>query len=224
MSGLLLSRETVDTVLRLITALVLEAIPTGAGAGVTLVDPQGHKTSAAATDPLVERADALQYELGEGPCLAAWAGRSVVRVDDVASDHRWPRWAGQAQGLGLLAALSAPLVAGDTSLGAMKIYSTAEAGAFDSHAERLLTMFAAQAAILVSNIQSQESARRMSEQLKTALRGRDVIGQAKGILMSSREVDSDTAFALLASMSRRENKKLQDVAADLVNATGRRRR
>ena len=63
MAGLLLSQETVDTVLHLITTLAVEAVPKAAGAGVTLVSGRGERASAAATDTFVERADALQYEL-----------------------------------------------------------------------------------------------------------------------------------------------------------------
>jgi GAF domain-containing protein len=224
MSGLLLSQETVGTVLRLVTALALDTIPAADGAGVTLVDGHGRKTTSAATDPLVERADDLQYELDEGPCLAAWAVRTLVRVDDIATERRWPRWAGRAAELGLRAALSAPLVAGDASLGAIKVYATTAGQPFDARAERVLTLFAAQAAILLANVQSQADARRVSEHLKAALRGRDLISQAKGVLMGSRGVDADTAFALLASAAQRENKKLRDVAAELVESTSRRRR
>src|SRR3954468_17217299 len=79
MSGLLLSQETVDTVLGLITSLAAETVPGSGGPGVPPGDEGGHRTAGAATDPLVERADALQYELDEGPCLAAAAVRQVVR-------------------------------------------------------------------------------------------------------------------------------------------------
>src|SRR4051794_24970297 len=92
MSGLLLSEETVNTALRLVTSLAADTIPGTAGAGVTLVDDGGRKTSAGASDPLVERADSLQYELDEGPCLTAWAQRALIRIDDIPADRRWPQW------------------------------------------------------------------------------------------------------------------------------------
>lgn len=223
MSGVLLSHETVDTVVRLITTLALESIPGAAGAGVTLVSPKGHKTSAAATDHLVEQADALQYELNEGPCLAAAASRSVVRVDDLASEPRWPRWAAQAEQLGWRAALSAPMALGEMSLGAIKVYAR-EPAVFGDRAERLLGLFADQAGILVANMQLQENAQRMSDNLRVALRRRDVIGQAKGILMVARGTDEKTAFDLLVEASQSQNKKLHEVAEALVQTTNRRRR
>jgi hypothetical protein len=123
MSGLLLSEETVGTAVGLVTALATDAIPGTVGAGVTLVDERGAKTTSGASDPVVEKADTAQYELDEGPCLTAWAQRALVRIDDIGSDGRWPRWSRAVEPLGLRAALSAPLVAGDRSLGAVKVYA-----------------------------------------------------------------------------------------------------
>jgi GAF domain-containing protein len=153
MSGLLLSQETVSTALHTIATLAETTLPGTAAAGLTLVDAQGRRTTAGASDEMAERADALQYELDEGPCLTAWAERALVRVDDVEHDERWPLWARAARPLGVRSALSAPLVAGDTALGAIKVYGERTA-AYDTHAEHVLTLFAAQAAVLVANMQT----------------------------------------------------------------------
>src|SRR5215207_1115069 len=91
MAGLVLSRESVDTALTLVTTLAAATIAGTTGAGVTLVDEHG-KRSKAASNELVERADALQYEFDEGPCLTAWRTRQLVRIDDTPTDPRWPRW------------------------------------------------------------------------------------------------------------------------------------
>jgi GAF domain-containing protein len=223
MSGLLLSAETVDTVLGLITALAVETVPGAVGAGVTLIDDGGHRTTSSATDPLVERADELQYELDEGPCLAAAALRQVVRIDDVTTDRRWPRWASEAAPLGLRAALSAPLVAGDRSEGAMKVYALAP-DVFDAHAENLLTLFSAQAAILVANVQSRERAERLSDGLRQAVGSRDEVNLAKGVLMARHGVDEETAFGMLLGRSRQDAATLQEAARSVVATAVRRRR
>ena len=91
-AGLLLSEETVTTALGLVSSLALDTVPGAVGAGISIVDERGRRSSGS-TDARVEQADALQYELDEGPCLAASAGRRLVRVDDLAADRRWPRWA-----------------------------------------------------------------------------------------------------------------------------------
>ncbi len=223
MSGVLLSQETVTTALELVTHLAVEAVEAADAAGITLVDAQGRRTTNAATDPLTERADATQYELDQGPCLAAWAGRTGVRVDDVRTDARWPRWASAADDLGLRSALSSPLVAGDAALGAVKLYARTP-NAFDARSERLLGMFAAQAAILVANVQSAEAGRRVSEDLRGALRDRDAIACARGVLMAREGVDQAGAFALLAARAQREGRTVHATARALVDATARRHR
>ncbi len=222
MSGLLLSSETVTTSLGLVSALALETVPGAAGAGVTIVDEQGRR-SAGATDSRVERADALQYELDEGPCLAAVAGRQVVRVPDLATERRWPRWAAAAAELGLVAAISAPLVAGETTLGALKVYaaSPADVGA---HTEHVVSMFAAQAAVLVANVQSLERARRTSDQLRRALAGRDLISTAKGVLMARHGISEDAALGMLLARSGDGAGTLHQTARSVVDSVVRRRR
>ena len=223
MSGLLLSQETVASALHTIAMLALATLPDTAGAGVTLVDGQGRKTSAGASSALTERADALQYELDEGPCLTAWAQRTVVRVDDVVHDERWPRWGRAVEPLGVQSALSTPLVAGDMALGAIKVYGH-RPGAYDTHAEQVLTLFAAQAAILVANVQTVDNARRLSDQLKEALHSRDVISTAKGVLVAKEGIDEESAFARLVAMSQRDGRKLRDVAETVVRTATQRRR
>lgn len=223
MSGFLMSQETVDTALRLVTSLAQTTLAGTVGAGVTLIDAQGHKTSAAASDALTERADDLQYELNEGPCLTAWERSTVVRIDDVANDQRWPRWCRAVQSLPVRSTLSTPLVVGGRTLGAIKVYGD-QVEAYDYRAEQILTMFAAQAGILIANMQTLEGARQLTDQLKEALETRDVIATAKGILMATEKLDGDGAFARLVSLSQREGKKLREVAELTVQAVARRRR
>ena len=121
MAGLVLSRETVDTALDLVTTLAATATAGTRGAAVTIVDEHG-KRSRAASNLAVEQADALQYEFDEGPCLTAWRTRELVRIDDTTTDGRWPRWNQAVSPLGVRSVLSAPLLVGDESIGAMKVY------------------------------------------------------------------------------------------------------
>src|SRR3954454_17628464 len=122
LAGLVLSRETVDTGVALVTTLAETAIAGTAGAGVTIVDEQGRRSKAASNE-IVEQADALQYELDEGPCLTAWRTRQLVRVDDTGTDPRFPRWSAPVGRRGVRSVLSVPLVVDDETLGAIKVYS-----------------------------------------------------------------------------------------------------
>jgi GAF domain-containing protein len=220
MGAVLLSTETIDTTVELVTSLAKETIPGTTGAGVTLVDDRGKRT-VAATDSDVERADALQYELDTGPCLTSYRDQVKVRIDDVTEDDRWPAWTAAVAEVGVRAMLSVPLVAAGTCVGAIKVYSSTPA-AFDNRAEHLLQLFARQAAILLANAQTVADARRTNVQLTDALQTRDVIGQAKGILLAQGATDDAAAFAMLVTASQRCNAKLSVVAQQLVDAVTRR--
>lgn len=222
MSGVLLSAETVDTALRLVTSLARATLPATAGAGLTVVDERG-RWSRAASDAVVEQADSLQYVLDEGPCLTARAERRTIRIDDVATESRWPRWTAAVAPLGVRSMLSAPMTAGGGAVGAIKVYSNAPS-AYDARAEQVLGLFAEQAAILVANVLTHDVSRRLNESLVEALRNRDVIGQAKGVLMAQGAADADEAFAMLVGASQRSHQKLSEVARQLVASVAARSR
>jgi GAF domain-containing protein len=221
MSGVLLTRESVNTVVELVTTLAAATLPGTTGAGVSLVNQAGKRTTAA-SDPLVEQADLQQYQLDEGPCLSAARERALIRIDDLHTERRWPRWREAVAELNLRSVLSAPLVAGDEAIGAIKVYSP-EVAAYDERGEHLLTLFAQQAAILLANMQSLQDAQQLSTQLKGALTSRDVIGQAKGVLMAQGAAGEEAAFTMLVSASQRSNVKLHDVARQIVAAVISRR-
>ena len=222
LSGLLLSEETVANALGLVSSLLLATVPEAVGAGVSIMDRSGRRTSGA-TDPLVERADALQYDLDEGPCLAAAAGRTLVRADDLRADPRWPRWAPAATELGLLSSLSAPLVAGERALGALKVYGGGP-GAFTAHDAQVLTLSAAQAALLVTHVTARERSRRASDDLRRAVAARDVVSTAKGVLMARHGVGEETALAMLLSRSGGDAGTLRQAARMVVDSAVRRLR
>jgi len=214
LGGVVLSLETVQTTVDLVTRLAATTIPGTAGAGVSLVDARSHRTTAA-SDPLVEQADALQYDLGSGPCLSAWGEGTAVRVDDLSTEVRWPAWTAAAAALGVQSMLSVPLVTAGTSVGAMKVYSR-HRHTYDDRAEEVLGLFAQQASVLLANMMTLSDARRLSAQLSDALHRRDVVGQAKGVLLARGAADEQTAFAMLVAASSRTGTRLPQVAAQLL--------
>lgn len=222
MSGLLLSEETVETSLGVLSSLARETVPGSSGAGVSVVDGR-RRISSGSTDARVREADALQYQLDEGPCLTAATTRELVRIDDLTTDPRWPRWAAAALPLGLHAAMSAPLVAGNGSLGAIKVYAD-HPGTFDARSEQLLRLFAAQAGLLLANVQSAQRAKRLSEGMRQAIRSRDAVNVAKGILMARSNLDEETALTLLVRRAAQDATTVADAARSVVDATVRRGR
>jgi GAF domain-containing protein len=222
-SGLLLSEHTVQTSLSLVTALAQETLAGTIGAGITLTDQHGGRTTFAASSAVVDQADSLQYELDEGPCLLAYEHRQVVRSDDVAADPRWPRWSQAVAPLGLRSAMSAPLVSGDVTRGAIEVYSD-RAGAYGTPEEHRLSMFGALAAVLAANQQTYERASRLSDDLRDTLRRRDVLAMARGLVMGREGVDEEGAFRLLVSLSRGQDTSVERVAEELLRSTTRARR
>jgi GAF domain-containing protein len=216
MAGLVLSRETVDTALELVTSLAATTTPGTLGAAVTVVDEHG-KRSKAASNAATERADALQYEFDEGPCLTAWRTQEVVRIDDTTTDGRWPRWNEAASQLGVRSVLSTPLLMREESIGAMKVYCERPHN-YGPHDEHVMRLLAAQAAILLANSQSLQEARRPSRQLTEALASRDAVAQATGVLMARGAASAQDAFATLAAAARRTGAPVLEVARALVAA------
>jgi GAF domain-containing protein len=214
MAGLVLSRETVDSALELVTRLAATASGGTMGAGVTVVDEHGRR-SRAATNNAVQRADASQHDLGEGPCLTAWRTGELVRVDDTVKDDRWPRWTEAVQPLGVRSVLSAPLVVAGESIGAMKVYCQRPSN-YGPHEEQVMRLLADQAAILLANSQSLREARRLSRQLTEALAARDTIAQAVGVLLVQGAAGPQEAFGTLAASARQAHRPTEEVARALI--------
>ena len=216
MAGLVLSRETVDAALELVTSLAATATAGTLGAAVTVVDAHG-KRSRAASNAATEEADALQYEYDEGPCLTAWRRGELVRIDDTTTDGRWPRWNEAASALGVRSVLSAPLLSGGETIGAMKVYCERPMN-YGPHDEHVMRLLAGQAAILLANSQSLAEARRLSRQLTEALASRDDIARATGVLLARGAASEQDAFATLTDTARQTGLPVQDVARALVAA------
>jgi GAF domain-containing protein len=222
-SGLLLTEQIVGPAIAKLAWAAQESLPGSSGAGATLIDVEGRATSMASTNSLVEQADRLQYELGEGPCLTAWAGAAPVRIDDASRESRWPAWSKASSRLGLLSCLSVPLLlpeesgtGGAEALGALKVYAD-RPHAFHEHSEHVLTLLAGPAALMLSNIQAREQAEQLSDSLKAALHSRSVIDMAKGILMERLSVSEREALGVMTARAREEGVLLTQVALGILD-------
>ncbi|MFX1756347.1 GAF domain-containing protein [Rhodococcus sp. As11] len=218
MAGVLLSEQTVTTVLELITSLAKDTLPGTDGSGITLVDETSNRSTSAATGRMVEHLDALQYELGEGPCLTAIRDVVAVRVDDLEVEERWPDWSRRAVELGMSSSLSVPLQYAGEMMGALKVYST-RPRVYTSDSEDILGRFADQAAILLANMHTLTAAEALNERLLRALRDRDLIATAKGIVMLRENLEADRAAQRLLESSVQRRIPVREVAAEIVAST-----
>ncbi|MFE5839360.1 GAF and ANTAR domain-containing protein [Arthrobacter sp. NPDC056493] len=214
-ADLLLTHETVDEAVSALAQALKEAIPGTLGAGVSLMDTRGRRTSTAFTDPDILQADQFQYDLGQGPCLTAWAQQATVTVEDCRADHRWPAWSRAIAGLPLRSVISTPLSTPDGAIGALKVYSPIPNG-FDSRAIRLIELLARPAALMLANSQARDTAQRLSDGLIGALGARDAIGTATGIVMERLHISRDQALATLISASRRREEPLHQLSLDII--------
>jgi GAF domain-containing protein len=215
MSGMLLTEQTVADALALITSLAKDTLVGSTGSGVTLMSATGDRITSAATEPIVEQLDTLQYALDQGPCLTAWHDRTIVRSDDLSSDDRWPVWSAQASHAGVRSVLSAAIATADTALGAIKVYSLTT-GSYDATSEDILRRFADQAAVLLSNVRTVQAAKQFSAQLQETLRGRETIAIARGVVMARKQLDQDAAYRYLLALSHRTRVPVRELAEKMV--------
>lgn len=217
-NGLFFTEETVQAALDAAVGLAHDVLPGSVGAGVTLIR-EGKKVSAAYSDDVVLRADALQYQLDEGPCLSAWAESSSFRIDDMHTETRWPRWTRAAAEVGMRSTVSVPLFGGGLALGAVKAYST-EPGVYDETSEALLSRFAVQAGIVLGNVVAAEESERLSGALKDALLSRQAIALAIGMLMERHGVGEAEAFTLLRKAAAEQGLGVREMSDNIMKTVG----
>ena len=198
---------TADT-LHAIVAAAANIVPGARWAGISLIQ-RHHVLPKAPSDPIVAKLDALQTELGDGPCLTALRERRTVLIENMATDTRWPEFAAQATALGVQSLLSFQLFVESENLGAMNLYG-AQTDCFTDESIEVGTIVAQHAAIAMFGAAAES-------QFQTALASRDVIGQAKGLLMQRNKVTGVQAFAMLTQASADTNTKLVEVARWLVS-------
>lgn len=213
LNKLLLEEVRLETTLLGIGKLATSVIPACDEAGVTL-ESQRNVTVRVSTGDTAERVDAHQYEIEEGPCLAAAESDGSVLIKDMASDDRWPRFTSFAATQGVKSSYSIPMTLNGEMIGVLNLYSTDDA--FGPSDEQIGIRFAEQAAMAVRHAATFTKTREMIDHLYRALETRDVIGAAVGILMHRDGSPMDVAFMRLKEVSQRENLKVREVAEQII--------
>ncbi len=197
-----------EQTLQRVVDLARETVPGCDRVGISLRHPDGRVDTPASTGPLVDRLDALQYELGEGPCLdAIWVDDTYV-IEDMRTETRWPRWAPRAAELGVRSILSVRLATRTDLVGGLNLYSDS-VQAYDEDSILMAHIYATHASTALA-------ASSEAEGLRTALQTRHLIGVAQGLLMQRYGLSQETSFTVLRRYSQDANQKLREVAADLV--------
>lgn len=203
------AEETLDIVLRHLVDGMRTIVPEVRGAAV-IATIDDHELCRAATDDAVRRLLELELERGDGPSVQAMAERRIVEVDPAALRGRWPALAPDAEAAGVGGVLALPLGTPQITLGAFTVLCGT--GPLDAHARSIAETLARAALLAVERNHHEHHTRR-------ALESRSLIGSAIGILMERYDLPAASAWEHLRRRASDEERKLRDVASDIV--TGR---
>jgi hypothetical protein len=192
--------------------------------GLRLVESAGHAaitrgragkfTTVAATSEVPLRVDAIQYELGYGPCVDAIVDNTVYRTGDLRSEPRWPGFGPRAADeAGVLSMLSFRMfLEGDDLIAGLNFYS-GKPDAFDEKDNTFGLLLATHGALALTALNRGEAA----AQLARALESNREIGVAMGVLMARHKITREQAFNLLRVASQHTHRKLAAIAADVAD-------
>jgi len=179
------------------------------------INRAGNLSTHGPTSVTALQADTLQYQEKQGPCLDAVTRDRWVLTPDVLTDQRWPRFsarlADELSVHGMLSIRLSVATSPQRNLGGLNLYSN-RSGAFDIHQRNLALVLGALASVATD-------AARTHEEMTAAVEGRQVIGEAIGILRAQSNLTRDQAFEALSHASQRMNIKLRDVAAAIADGT-----
>jgi GAF domain-containing protein len=215
--GRLSLRElSMDSLLQTVADVSKSVMPGNPETSVLLL-VKDRPSTVVSTGHLAVVLDERQYERGHGPCLHAARTGELTEIADTRTDRRWPDYLPRAVEAGNLSSLSIPLAIDkdEQVSGALNIYAR-QPDAFDEDSRSIATRFGPYAAVATGNLYAYQTARDMAENLQTALESRAVIDQAKGVLIERYKLTPDQAFQLLAQASMNANRKVRDIADELV--------
>ena len=219
LTRLVLAGRTLEEVLGDIVAIANREVPGAESTSITLVRDDKAFT-AAHFGEMSLAADELQYEEDGGPCMDAGRGGVVLRVDDMRTEERWPDYVPRVLATGVRSSLSVPLPYQGSSIGALNLYAT-KPRAFDRDIP-IGEEIASYIAVAIANADAYAEAATLARNMQEAMHSRADIEMAKGILMAQQHCSPDEAFALLSKASQRSNRRLRDLAHDIVaNVTDR---
>lgn len=200
-----------DETLSRVTAAAVEVLPEVTMASISVLHADGSLETAAPTDDLLCAIDAAQYELQEGPCYQATVETGNVVSTDLAADERFPRYRQTALEAGIRAQAGVRLFDAKASQAALNLYSD-RVGSF-ADLNSLALLFREQSAMALAYAHE-------VQELREAIRSRQLIGQAVGVVMERYGLNDQRAFAFLARLSQTRNVKLRLVAQEIVDELG----
>lgn len=189
------------------------------GAGLMLVDADQHLRNVAASDERFAHLEDLQIRHQEGPCVDAFDGKQLVGVEDLESDGRWPAFRKAAVARRVRAVLASPLPYNQDAVGVVAVLSE-QRRPWSPEGELALLAFTDLAALLIASMMQGQEQSELAVQLQAALKSRQVIEQAKGVLVGRDGITPREAYVRLRAKARNERRKLITVCAEVVKNAG----
>jgi GAF domain-containing protein len=214
--GIRLGGTPLSGVLQQLVEIAKQGVAGADEVSITLVRDDKPWT-AAYTGQLALDADEQQYERGYGPCIEAGLSGTLLRVEDMREETRWPDYAATVVPRGVLSSLSVPLPLQTEVVGAMNCYARTP-GAFGEESGEAGLELAGHIAVAVVNAMGYQNAARLADDMQAAMANRAVIEQAKGIIMAQNRCDADEAFNILRRASQGRNAKVRDLAREIVDS------
>lgn len=216
LSRLSLRELSMESLLQTVADLPRRCAGRSRGVGATLL-VDDRPTTVATTGRLASDLDESQYERGHGPCLHAARTGGLIEVADTRTDDRWPDCMPRAVERGALSSLSVPLAIDDDHVSGALIIHARQAGASDEDTRAAATRFGPYAAVAAGNLHAYQRARSTADNLQVVLECGAVIDQAEGVLMERLKLTPDQAFQVLAQASMSANRKVRDIADELLH-------
>jgi anti-anti-sigma factor len=209
--------DVVDGALRLVVALARATVGGADGVSVSL-RRRGRLVTVAASDQTISDMDANQYATGERPCVDASVEGRWFHAASLDDEARWPTFTPRAKALGINAILSSPLLTEDRPVGALNIYSR-NAATFTPKDQELAAMFATEASVILTSAGVDVSDDQLALRLFEALRMRQIIALAEGVIMERENVSEERAYSALREFSQKSGQPLRERAQDVVAST-----
>jgi hypothetical protein len=202
--------RTLEETLQTIVDAARVSIPSMEHVGVSVLDREGRAVTRATTSELVIELDTMQYSLDEGPCVDSLRGAAVISPPDIGRDQRWPRYAPPAVELGLKSQLAVKLSLGNGAPSVVSTCTPRGRRASTPEAPVMADLFVNHAALAVARAMEMDD-------LYEAMRTREVIGQAAGLLMQRYGLHPDGAIAFLVRSSANSNTEMREIARQIVD-------
>lgn len=159
--------------------------------------------------------DRVEQALGDGPCIRALREMTAVMIDDVDSDGRWPAYTKAVSDMNVRSSLGVPVEISGDARAALNFFAT-RPGAFTPDVYEKAVGFAAAAHNTLHLSVRINTAQNRAEDLEAALESRTAINLACGVIMAQNRCTQTEAMEILTRVSSNRNRKLRDVATELI--------